>query len=58
MRTLKYFLSYSVENKARVNQLDIIGELSQAKFRNRLFVKWTVDVQTIYQIIQATLEDP
>ena len=39
MRTLKYFLEYAVKQKARVNQLDFIGALLQAKFNNRVFVK-------------------
>ena len=39
MRTLKYFLEDTAENKARVHQLDFIGALLQAKVKNRVFVK-------------------
>ena len=39
MRTLKYSLSDAVKNKARVYQLYFIGELLQAKVKNRVFVK-------------------
>ena len=39
MRTLKYFLSDAANHKARVNQLDFIGEFLQAKVQNRVFVK-------------------
>ena len=39
IRTLKKFLSDSVKNKARVHQLDFIGELLQEKFKYRVFVK-------------------
>ena len=39
MSTLKYFLADEVKNKARVHQLDFIGELLQAKVKNRVFVK-------------------
>ena len=39
MRTLKYFLVYSVKHKARVHQLDVIGVFLQANIKNRVFVK-------------------
>ena len=39
MSTLKYFLVGDFNHKARVHQLDFIGELLQAKFKNRVFVK-------------------
>ena len=39
MRTLKYLLSDYYKHKARVHQLDFIGALLQAKFKNRVFVK-------------------
>ena len=39
MRTLKYFLSVAVNNKARVHPLDFIEALLQAKFKKRVFVK-------------------
>ena len=32
-------MSDAVKHKARVHQLDFIGELIQAKFNNRVFVK-------------------
>ena len=38
MRTLKYLLEYDVKHKSIVHQLDFIGELLQAKVKNRLFV--------------------
>ena len=39
MRTLKYFLSNAVNNKARVHQLYFIEAFVQAKPDNRVFVK-------------------
>ena len=39
MRTLKYFLADATKHKARVHQLDFIGELLQSKLKNRVFVK-------------------
>ena len=39
MRTLKYFLADAAKHKARVHQLYFIGELLQAKVKNRVFVK-------------------
>ena len=39
MRTLKYFLSDAAKHKARVHQLDFIGEIFKAKVRNRVFFK-------------------
>ena len=39
MRTLKYFLADAAKHKARVHQLDFIGEFLQAKVKNRVFVK-------------------
>ena len=42
MRTLKYFLADATKHKARVHQLDFIGELLQAKVKNRVFLKWGI----------------
>ena len=39
MRNLKYFLEDAAKHKARVHQLYFIGELLQAKVKNRVFVK-------------------
>ena len=39
MRTLKYFLTDSTKQKARVHQLDFIGAFLQEKAKNRVFVK-------------------
>ena len=39
IRTLKYLLADTDKHKARVHQLDFIGEFLQAKFKNRVFVK-------------------
>ena len=39
MRTLKYFLADASKHKAIVHQLDFIGSLLHAKFKNGLFVK-------------------
>ena len=39
MRILKYFLLDAVKYKAIFHQLDFIGSLLQAKFKNRVFVK-------------------
>ena len=39
MRTLKYFLKDATEHKARFHQLDLIGELLQAKVKNIVSVK-------------------
>ena len=39
MRILKYFLADAAKNKARVHQLDFIGELLWAKVKNIVFVK-------------------
>ena len=39
MRTLKYFLADATKHKARVHQLDFIGEFLQAKAKNRVFLK-------------------
>ena len=39
IRTLKHFLVDAANNKSRVQQLDFIGALLQAKFKNRIFVK-------------------
>ena len=39
MRTLKYFPADTAKHKARVQQLDFIGEFLQAKVKNRVFVK-------------------
>ena len=40
MRNLKYFLADAAKHKARVHQLDFIGEFLQAKVKNRVFVKF------------------
>ena len=39
MRTLKDFLADTAKDKARFHQLDFIGALFQAKFKNIVFVK-------------------
>ena len=39
MRTLKYFSADVAKHKARVHQLDFIGEFLQAKVKNGVFVK-------------------
>ena len=39
MSILKYFLADAAKHKAIVNQLDFIGELLQAKVKNKVFVK-------------------
>ena len=39
MKTLKYFLADAIIYKARVNNIDFIGVLLQAKVKNRVFVK-------------------
>ena len=39
MKNLKYFLEDATKHKSIVNQLYFIGELLQAKFKNRVFVK-------------------
>ena len=39
MMTLKYFLADAAKHKARVHQLDFIGEFLQAKVKNIVFVK-------------------
>ena len=39
MRTLKYFLADAAKHKARVHQLDFIGEFLQANVKNTVFVK-------------------
>ena len=39
MRTLKYFLADETKQKARVNQLDCIGALLQAKVK---YTWWTI----------------
>ena len=39
MRTLKYFLADAAKHKARVHQVDFIGEFLQAKVKNIVFVK-------------------
>ena len=39
MRNFKYFLADAIKHKARVHQLDFIGELLQEKVKNRVFVK-------------------
>ena len=46
MRTLKYFLADVAKHKSRVYQLDLIGALSQAKVKNRVFVK--LDIRYTY----------
>ena len=39
MKNLKYLQAYVAKHKARVHQLDFIGELLQTKVKNRVFVK-------------------
>ena len=39
MSTFYYFLADKAEHKARVHQLDFIGEFLQAKVKNRFFFK-------------------
>ena len=36
---MKYFLAEPAKHKARVHQIDFIGEFLQAKVKNRVFVK-------------------
>ena len=57
MRTLKYFLADAVNQKARVHQLDFIGEFLQEKFKNRVLMEVTVDMQIIFQNTQTILEE-
>ena len=38
-RALKYLLEDAANNNSGVHQLDFIGALLQAKFKNRVFVK-------------------
>ena len=40
MRTLQYFLAYAFNNKARVQQLDLIREFLQANIKHRVFVNF------------------
>ena len=40
MRTLKYLLVNAVKKKARVHQLYLIGEILQAKVKNKLFMRF------------------
>ena len=40
MSTLKYLFADVVKYKARVHRLDFIGSFLQAKFKNRVFVKY------------------
>ena len=46
MRTLKYFLADAAKHKARVHQLDFIGEFLQDKVKSRFFVK--LDIRYTY----------
>ena len=46
MRTSKYFLEDAAKHKARVHQLDFIGEFLQAKVKNRFFFK--LDISYTY----------
>ena len=46
MRNLKYFLADATKHKARVHQLDFIGEFLKAKVKNRVFVK--LDIRYTY----------
>ena len=39
MRTLKYFLAYYYKHKARLHQLDFIGEFLKSNIKHRVFVK-------------------
>ena len=58
IRTLKYFLVDAAKNKARVHQLDFIGELLQAKVKNRFFFKLDIRYTDFFQSMHSTLEDP
>ena len=57
-RTLKYFLTDAFKKKSRVHQLDFIGKLLQAKFKNRVFVKFDSRYVDHLQNIQVILEEP
>ena len=56
MRNLKYFFVDAIKHKARVNQLDFIGALLQAKVKNREFVKLDIRYTDYFQDMQSTLE--
>ena len=58
MSNLKYFLGDSFKHKARVYQLGFIGLFLQGKVENMVLRSWKVDMQTILQNVQFTLEDP
>ena len=55
---LKYFLEDSAKHKARVHQLDFIGEFLQAKVENIVLSSWTLGMQIIFHNMHSTLEDP
>ena len=57
MRNLKYLLADSSKQKARVHQLDFIGEFLQAKVKNRVSVKLDSRYLDYFQNIQITLEE-
>ena len=58
MKTLKYFLADAAKHKARVHQLDFIGEFLQAKVKNRLLVKLDMRYADYFQNMHNTLEEP
>ena len=57
-RNLKYFLADAVNHKARVHQLDFIGEILQAEVKNRVFVKLDIRYADYLQNTKITLEEP
>ena len=57
-RTFRYLLADTINNKARVHQLDFIGAFLQAKFKNRVFVKVDSIYAGIFHNILVTLENP
>ena len=58
MRTLNYFPADAAKHKARVHQLDFIGEFLQAKAKNRVLLSWTLGMHIIFQDMHSTLEEP
>ena len=57
-RNLKYFLAYSVNHKAIVNQLDFIGSLLQEKVQHRISLQSASKYADYFQNIQMILEEP
>ena len=58
MKTIKYFLAYSVKHKSRENQLYFIGALLKAKVKNRLFVKLDSRYEDYLSNTQIYFEEP